>query len=145
MTTVAVRDGIMAADTQGRYDNTIMEMHKIFKVRDELIGVSGDYDEAVQFIELYKKGNKYVVQHGNNNNGKEDNAFDYLLLNEKGLYLATGFYGPRIKIHGKFWAIGSGKDAAITAMRMGASAREAVKMASLCDVYTGSKIQVRKL
>lgn len=141
MTTVAVRDGIMAADTQGRFDGTIMEMHKIFRVRDILIGVCGDYDCALDFIRLYKENKKYVKK----DNSKEDNDFDYLLLNKKGLYLATGFHGPRVKVHEKFWAIGSGKDAAITAMRMGASAREAVKMASLCDVYTGSKIQVRKL
>ena len=142
MTTVAVRDGIMAADTQGLFEGTIMILDKIFRIKDELIGICGNFDRAVLFIQKYKQ-NKTIPKE--NGNGKEDNDFDYLLLNKKGLYLATGFYGPRIKMHEKFWAIGSGKDAAITAMRMGASAKEAVRMASLCDVYTGSKIQVRKL
>ena len=140
MTTIAVCDTIMAADTQGRFEDIIMEMHKIFRVRDELIGTCGNYDNAVRFVELYRKGQPMPKENGN-----DGSDFDYLLLNEKGLYLATGFYGPRTKVHEKFWAIGSGKEAAITAMRMGASAKEAVKMASLCDVYTGSKVQVRKL
>jgi ATP-dependent protease HslVU (ClpYQ) peptidase subunit len=143
MTTVAVCDNVMAADTQGVFESVIMEMHKIFRVRDELIGTCGNFDNAVEFVRLYKKDKKIIRK--NNSSDKNDNDFDYLLLNKKGLYLATGFYGPLVKVHEKFWAIGSGKEAAITAMRMGASAKEAVKMASLCDVYTGSKIQVRKL
>jgi len=142
MTTVAVRDGIMAADTQGQFEGTIMEMHKIFKIRDELIGICGNFDRAILFIQAYKQ-NKIIPKE--NGNDKDDSDFDYLLLNNKGLYLATGFHGPRVKIHERFWSIGSGKDAAITAMRMGATSKEAVKMASLCDVYTGSKVQVRKL
>ena len=142
MTTIAVCDNIMAADTQGRFEDIIMEMHKIFRVRDELIGTCGNYDNAVKFIELYKKGQKYVTQ---SSNGTDENDFDYLLLNAKGLYLATGFRGPKVKVHERFWSIGSGKEAAITAMRMGATPKEAVKMASLCDVYTGSKVQVREL
>jgi len=118
-----------------------MEMHKIFRIRDELIGICGNFDNAMIFVERYKKDEKLIKGEANG----DDKDFDYLLLNNKGLYLATGFYGPRIKVHERFWAIGSGKDAAITAMRMGASAKEAVKIASLCDVNTGSKVHVRKL
>lgn len=141
MTTVAVRDNIMAADTRGLFSGTIMEMHKIFRVRDALIGVSGNYYNAVEFISAYKKDKDLLKE---DRDGEDKTDFDYLLLNKKGLYLASG-YGPQIKIHERFWAMGSGQDAAITALRMGASAREAVRMASLCDVSTGSKVQVRKL
>ena len=138
MTTVAVKDNIMAADTQGRFEGCIMTMYKIFRVKNELIGVCGCYDSAVEFVELYKE-DKFPT--------KPDDTtaeFDYLLLNDKGLYLATG-YGTRTKVIEKFWAIGSGKEAALTAMRMGATAKEAVKMAALIDCYTGSKVMERKL
>ena len=141
MTTVAVCDGMMAADTQGQFEGVIMEMHKIFRVRDSLIGFCGDYDAVIQFLELYKKNKTKDLK----TIGEKDADFDYLLLNSKGVYLATGFCGPLVKIHESFFAIGSGKASAITAMRMGASAKEAIKMASLIDVYTGSKIHVRKL
>ena len=141
MTTVAVRNGIMAADTQGVYEGTKMIMHKIFRVKNELIGVCGGYDNAVDFVTLYKKGKRKEIN-GDKDKGED---FDYLLLNKSGLYLATGFYGPQIKIHERFWAIGTGKDAALTAMRMGATAKEAVKMAHLCDIYTGPQVQERKL
>ncbi len=141
MTTVAVCNGIMAADTQGQFEGMIMEMHKIFRVRDEIIGICGDYDNAYEYVMLYKKDKKLVMPSVDT---KDKNGFDYLLLNKVGLFLGTN-YSLRTKVHEKFWAIGSGKESAITAMRMGASAKEAVKMASLCDVNTGSKIHVRKL
>ncbi len=50
-----------------------------------------------------------------------------------------------MKVYEKSFAIGSGMDAAITAMRMGATAKEAVKMAHLCDARTGSQVQEKKL
>ena len=143
MTTVAVKDNIMAADTQGRYDGMMMEMHKIFRVRGMLIGVCGDFDQAIEFVRFYKE-DKHLLTNAVTEIVNDKNDFDYLLLNEKGLYLATG-YGPQIKVHEDFFAIGSGKEPAITAMRMGATAKEAIRMASLCDVYTGSKVMVRKL
>ena len=138
MTTIAVKDSIMAGDTQGTFEGCLMLMNKIFKVKDELIGVCGDYDAAVDFVETYKKYKRPTKPEDTEAN------FDYLLLNNKGCYLATG-YGPRTKVLEKFWAIGSGKEAAITAMRMGATAKEAVKMASLIDVFTGSRVMERKL
>ncbi len=140
MTTVAARDGIMAADTQGCFESIKMKLIKIIRVHGELFGCCGDYDKFIDFIELCKQGKIKDI-----NGSDKDADFDYLLLNNKGLYLATGFRGPQVKIHEGFFAIGSGKEAAITAMRMGASAKEAVKMAHLCDVYTGSEVQVKKL
>lgn len=138
MTTIAVKDNIMAADTQGRFEGCTMLMHKIFRVSDELIGVCGDLDAAVAFVNVYRE-DKHPTK-------PDDTAadFDYLLLNNKGTYLATG-YGLRMKVIERFWAIGSGKEAAITAMRMGATAKEAVKMASLVDCYTGPRVMARKL
>ena len=37
-----------------------------------------------------------------------------------------------------FWAVGSGEEYALGAMAMGASAAQAVEVASQFDVYTGS-------
>ena len=141
MTTVAVRDDIMAADTQGCFEGIKMKLIKIFRIRNNLIGICGNYDKAVEFIELYRKGERKEL----NGNGKDDEDFDYLLLNESGVYLATGFWGPQVFVHEPFFAIGSGKASAITAMRMGASAKEAIKMAHLNDMHTGGPITVRKL
>lgn len=138
MTTIAVKDNIMAADTQGLYEGCIMIMYKIFRIKDELIGFCGDFDAATEFVNLYRK-DKYPEKPDDT---KAD--FDYLLLNNKGIYLAVG-YGLRTKVIEKFWAVGSGKEAAITAMRMGATAKESVKMASLINCYTGSRIMERKL
>ncbi len=140
MTTVAVRDGIMAADTQGCFEGIKMKMIKIFRVRGELLGFCGNYDKAFDFVELYKRGERKEI-----NGNDKDGDFDYLLLNKKGLYLATGFCGPQVKVYEGFFAIGSGMDAAMTALRMGASAKEAVKMAYFCDVHTGPEVQVKKL
>ncbi len=139
MTTVAVRDNIMAADTQGCFEGSKMKMIKIFRVHGSLIGVCGNYDKAYEFVELCKRNKQKEI------NGNKDEDFDYLLLNEKGLYLATGFCGPQVKVYEDFFAIGSGKDAAITALRMRATAKEAVKMAHLCDMQTGPEVQVKKL
>lgn len=141
MTTIAVCDGIMAADTQGLYSGIKMKMLKIFRIKEELLGVCGNYDNAVEFIGVYKKDKKHTLAIGNN---KDKADFDYLVFSKRGLFLATG-YGPQVKVHEKFFAIGSGQDAALTAMRMGASAKEAVKMAHLCDPSTGPQVQEKKL
>lgn len=140
MTTVAVRDGVMAADTQGSFEGIKMKMTKVFRVHDELIGVCGNYDKAYEFVTLYRKGKRKEL-----NGNDKDEDFDYLLLNAKGLYLATGFNGPQVKVYEGFFAIGSGKESAITAMRMGATAKEAVKMAHLNDMHTGSVVQEKRL
>lgn len=46
----------------------------------------------------------------------------------------------QFQVHEKFHAIGSGRDYAIAAMHMGKSAREAVQLASIYDVYTGGPV-----
>ena len=46
---------------------------------------------------------------------------------------------------GGFYAIGSGRDFALAAMRMGADAKKAVKIASEFDIHTGGRIRTMRL
>ncbi len=141
MTTIVVKDYKMAADTLGIFESTKMQMQKIFRVHGGLLGVSGNYDHAIEFIRAYKKDKNLLEGPPV---GEDKNDFDYLMLTEKGLYLTTG-YGPQVKLKEKCFAIGSGKEAALAAMFMGASAKEAVRVAGLIDIYTGPKVVEKEL
>jgi ATP-dependent protease HslVU (ClpYQ) peptidase subunit len=46
-----------------------------------------------------------------------------------------------VKLRETFWAIGSGEQAAMVAMHMGATAKEAVEMAKRVDPYTGGRVR----
>jgi hypothetical protein len=49
------------------------------------------------------------------------------------------------KIDAPFHAVGSGSELAIGAMSAGASAKEALKIASQYDIYTGGKLRTKKI
>jgi len=61
-----------------------------------------------------------------------------------GLSLEDGFWRIKLEFN-KTRAIGSGRDHALTAMDMGATAKEAVKWAMKRDTGTGGRIRTYKL
>ena len=60
------------------------------------------------------------------------------------IILLDNLFYPYV-LNEKFWASGTGAQYAMGAMHMGASAEEAVKIASLRDPDTGGKILVEQL
>lgn len=145
MTTIAVRMGVMAADSRVTHDSEgggsrVTRCVKLLRVRDALVGLSGESEPGLIFLDWYKSGKREAP--GVLIDGEAD--FTALVLTPKGLFEYGKYCRPE-KILDKFWAIGSGTKAALGAMHMGASAERAVEIACLIDPYTAPPIHVMKL
>lgn len=147
MTTIAYRDGIIAADSRVTvhteaggarkhlctklYRKRITEGRKTF---DVVIGTAGESFSALVFLDWYGSGKPMP-------DALRDLGGDFtcLILRPDGLYEADVYCRPE-KIIEDFYAIGSGSKEAMTAMRCGKSAVEAVRLAAMSDPYTGGRI-----
>jgi ATP-dependent protease HslVU (ClpYQ) peptidase subunit len=137
MTTIAFKDGIMAADTQqmGAYIDRI-EAIKVRMLashnRQILIGLAGDPANLILFCKWYSNGckDKDKFEMGNN----EVLFYDGIDL----LHYSSKFVGVQV---GEFGAIGSGAEYAMGAMMNGASAEDAVEIACALDNNSGLPVK----
>ena len=139
MTTIAYKDRIIAYDSRICSDNTISDdSFEKRIIRDNvsffMCGSICDYD---LFIEAYFSENfkaSRLVNVG---------AFivsDGVLY--EGSFAEDGFFWKSKLRLNNFHAIGTGVDHALTAMDMGASAKEAIKWAMKRDCKTGGRIRI---
>ena len=148
MTTIAVKDGIMAADTQANLYGIRSTYNKILGIGEdkdfpkELVGFTGTLPDVGTLVDWYASGQKeppkFVLY------GQETPDVSLLVLHETGIKLVSR-WGCITEIELPFFAIGSGSDAAMGAMYMGADAVEAVGIAHRVDIGTGSKVEAREL
>ncbi len=146
MTTVAYRDGVMAADTRGvRYDMPRI-CHKIHRVADAIIGFAGNYSDCLVFIDWWRDGHdlKKLPEFKMYRGESDAPDIEALVLTADGIERWTEHF-QRDPILDPFFAIGSGAGAAMAAMHMGADAAEAVRIASLVFTSTGGNVQVERL
>ena len=138
MTTVAYRDGVMACDSllTGGFKSVIKD--KVIKGRDATVGFCGDAIAAYSSA-MYLAGE---VQDRPAASSKDDVLF--LVYRDGDLFLADSELRELPLDGNKFYAIGSGEQAAMTAMYMGASATEAVKMAIKVDENSGGRVKEYK-
>lgn len=128
MTTIAVRDGVMAADTQST-GSFHQRVKKIARLPDgSLVGTAGNTDECQKAIE-------WLRSDGSTARPKIPGAYLIFLRPNGSIWLAEGTFEP-FRILGKFSAIGSGGAIAMGAMEAGATAAEAVRIASRHDGNT---------
>ena len=147
VTTVAFRDGIMAADS--RYCETtvgITRGPKIFRKkvgkREVLIGIAGDDTfAAMLFVDWYGTNNDALYK---SITALDGDAFDILIWDGRKLFEASPRCRP-CEIEESYYAIGSGALHAITAMDCGKSAIQAVQMAARRDQHTGGRVVSQKL
>lgn len=144
MTTVAYRDGVMAADTAATWDmggNYRTRSVKIYRSRGCLIGICGDYYAAQMFVDWFEEN-----EEGENRPASSE-AGDFLAMvaypNGR-LYTVNCFY-TLVEEDSNFFAIGSGAAYALSAMELGLSAPAAVEHAAKFDIYTGGEITVERL
>ena len=140
MTVIAANRDMMAGDTRSTHDEIVVGTHrKVHVVRDMLVGYAGCIDSGILFLEW--------VQRGMGSRGKPGNLtpeFTGLILDESGLHEYKWFLVP-MHIERDFWAIGSGAQAALGAMRMGADPVEAVEVACTIDLHSAGPITVERL
>lgn len=119
MTTVAVKDGVIAADSfvSSSYGRKCVKLRKI---KRSWYGVAGDWDDALKFFEWRKSGGDAPMM------GK----LDALEIRGKKVYYWCGDVPEEVKPP---YAIGSGADIAMGAMHFGATAEQAVALACKLD------------
>lgn len=147
MTTIAYKDGIIAADSRATYTTEaggsrkhictklyrkqITEGRKTF---DVIIATAGESSPSLVFLDWYGTGTPIpdvLLHHGGD--------FTCLILRPDGLFEVDVMCRPD-PIMEPFYAIGSGAKEALAAMHCGKSAIEAVRVASVYDPYTGGRI-----
>lgn len=140
MTTIAYKDGVIAYDSRTTRGGLIQSDNKdksITKgdVRMFFCGVFSDGDELMSAYlgesdKTFDESHAIVVDNGN--------IYHFCVTKEDGV--------SKYPIDaGEYFAIGSGTDHAYTAMDLGLSAKEAVKMAAKRDTGTGGRIRVYKI
>lgn len=136
MTTVAVKNGEMAADTQltGCYSYRVQ---KIFRLQDGgLVGGAGTWNRAYAAIQ-------WLIE-GQGDPPKFEDASLLILRPDGSLWMADDEF-PAYPLLDKFAAIGVGALAAVTAMRAGLSAGDAVKAACDIEPNTSGPVQMLSL
>lgn len=137
MTTVAVRRGVMAADTQLSGEDVIHRVSKLYRLPDGgVIGGCGDWGAifaAIQWVCLGEKGECPSFE-GNLLIARPDGV----------IWMAGGAWQP-YPIVGDFAAIGSGAQGALVKLREGRTAKQAVEAVIGIDPGTSGSVQVLKV
>ena len=134
MTTIAFRDGIMACDSRMTGGYIAVCKSKIVEGRDCLVGFSGDAIAG-------HSGAMYLAGEMQDRPVTSKDDVWFLVYRDKRLYLADSEFRELPLDGNKYFAIGSGEQAAMVAMHMGASAAEAVKMAIRVDENSGGTVR----
>lgn len=139
MTTIAYKDGIIAADGQTTQDDVILQLDTV-KMRERggvrLFG-AGDVDEIEAALVNWPEVKCSC-------NG----SWTAIVIDEEGMWAAGGCEGRAWRVSHDLavpCAIGSGQPYALAAMDMGASAKKAVKQAALRDVGTGGRVRTYRV
>lgn len=140
MTCVAVRAGIMAADTQSTFSNMKSIVPKLARFPDMIIGGAGTVTDRNVLIEWYVQGANRSDPPRFTVYGEKPDV-NLLVLYRDGTVRYVDHWLNNREIKEAFFAIGSGCEAAMGAMYMGADARRAVEIAALVDVNTGGPIE----
>lgn len=164
MTTIAYKDGILAADTQGNWRDTPTEASKIYKVNgfgDDAVYLAGSgvlwrIREIVKLCELLSDSQpapaggreplwKYLAAsfYDKHHDAKPDETPSCLLI-QAGTGNVLWLEGPRfsaVTFNRGYVALGSGADFAMGAMAAGVDAIKAVEIAIDHDVHTGGVVE----
>ena len=127
----------MAADTQMNDYGMISYTDKIFRIRDMLVGVAGEISSCLKAIRYMEEGEESKII-------ELDGDISLLILKERQIYTCDKTL-ELIPIHLPFYAIGSGKEAAMGALYAGASLEEALEIACKIDPDTGGKVELMSL
>lgn len=141
MTTIAANRECMAADHKVTDGDTSYRAAKIWKRGSAIVGAAGSNSAINKFRKWIDRGYK-----GRLPEFLEEEAAEFaaIVLNPDGLFVFDSSCVPD-RIIDPFYAIGTGKQAALAAMHMGAGPQKAVEIACEVDNSTGPPVVVLKL
>jgi hypothetical protein len=140
VTTIAYRDGVLAADTAMCLSGTMVgQMVKIVRRDDgDMAGTSGNADFASKFQDWFMGG-----ENGESPKPTEsERHMDRGVIFRKAGPIEVFEPGGMFKISADYYAFGSGMDYAIGAMFAGAEATVAVEAAIEHDPHSGGTVTV---
>lgn len=136
MTTVAYRDGVLAADTLSTCNGLIDDYGaKVWRVGKVLVGAAGSRAVCLKFRDWVAGGMEGDSPMADDANGIVVSSAAVVCWSEKGPWPVTA----------PFYSLGSGYQVALGAMEMGATAEQAVSAARKWDLGTGGEITTLKL
>jgi ATP-dependent HslUV protease subunit HslV len=144
MTTIAYRDGVLAADSLVTLGDTKVHgrYHKIVRIEGHLIGTAGSVAACQHFLDWLRE----ATGEDGEDSAPPKGEYKALVVNPKGKVreFESGSLLP-VPRGAKFFSIGSGAAYALAAMYAGASAADAVKIAAKIDTSTGLPVRVLKV
>lgn len=140
MTTIAYRDGVLAADSLVTLGSTKVHgsYQKIRRIGEYLVGTAGSVADCQAFVVWLRECDDNVPP--------PKGEYSALIVGPRGRVreMENGSVLP-VPRGAKFFAIGSGGPYALAAMFAGASATEAVKIAAKIDTSTGLPVKTLKI
>lgn len=135
MTTIAVRDGVMACDSLAIDGSTRIMCEKIYRMPDgTILGGAGSSAAIEAFLTARRKGESCTLTE------EDRKSFVVAVLHPDGSIMRWEDERCGWKVLDGFHAIGSGAQAAMAAMHMGADAVKAVEIAKLVNADTGGPV-----
>lgn len=140
MTTIVYHDGVLASDSQVTAgDARKFRCEKLYRVDvkgvEALVGLAGGAFDGLAFLDWLVGDKPEPPQRLID--GEAD--FTAVMLNRYGLFEFDKWCRPD-KVLERFYAVGSGASAALGALHMGATARQAVEVACRIDPFSGGPI-----
>lgn len=137
MTTIAVRDGVMASDSC-MSGNFVTDATKLYKKDGRIIGICGHVTQALVFVDWY------FDRHQRQPSIANENEWEAIVMSKDGLEYWDASLRP-VPIKDKFHAIGSGAELAMGAMEAGKNAKQAVLIACRRDPYSAPPVVTMRL
>lgn len=134
MTTLAFKDGVLAADGKATRGDLVVELDakKVRRLRDgSIVGITGNPAPAMLFVEWLNDG-------GNMPSLGANCCVVHLRADGSLRVYEDGGWQDEDTRRAHSW--GSGWQIAATAMKCGKTARQAVQMATKMDVWSGGEI-----
>ena len=140
----------MASDSRGTiFDSYLFNSVKIQRVKGMVVGGAGDGENVNLLIEWARSGFKGASKPTFRKKVADEKDDDpegiLLILKEDGIYLLTNSDSEPEKITGDFYAVGSGHQAAMTALKLKQTPEQAIELACDVDKESGLPVQVLSL
>lgn len=132
----------MAADRKATDTGASMRYsaRKLRRIGQSIVGCAGDSSTIAQFVRWLEAGG----DHADKPKFSKDGVLVALVLNAKGLFIFDTDCEPD-EIEQDFYAIGTGAQAGMAAMHLGADPKKAVTIAAKVDVMTEGPFDVLTL
>ena len=138
MTTIfaCAKEGVIVCDSKMTLGNEWVQVSKVVRVGNELIGFAGVHTEGERWLAWYKTGQQGPRPKVDNSNA--------LILGPDGIKLLDSS-GGFITIERGFMGTGTGGMCATAAYMAGANAKKAVEIACQIDANSGGEVIVHRL